>query len=846
MIKVGNRKIINCLSLKSLKVSRTRNIIAIIAVALTSILFTTIFTIGFGTLETFQHQSIRQSGGDGHAVLKYISDEQYNNIKDHPLISEISYNLIIADSVDNLAFLKRRVEMYYMDDTALKLGACEPTSGRRPIADNEIIADTKTLDLLDVPHEIGAEVPLIYTIKGKQIQSNFILSGYWESDPVFNVGYVIVSKSFVADNSEKLSNTYKEDNSMSGVLNSYIMFKNSWNLEGKLHKIIGDSGYVWYDENSPYFILSNVNWAYIISNFKADTITTMVFISALLLVILTGYLIIYNIFQISVIKDIRFYGLLKTIGTTGKQIQHIINRQAMIISIIGIPIGIIFGFVIGRSVVPLFISMSSYNVNSGIKVTLNPVIFLGSAIFSIITVYISARRPGKIAASVSPIEAVYYTDGSDKYNKQIKNSENGSKINRMALSNIARNKCRTILAIISMSLSIILLNSVYTLTSGFDIEKYISRSYDTDFLIGHSNYFNQNRFRYAEDELTETFVEAVKSQPGFEEGGRLYYNIYVNRCSVDYLENNINNSSSFNYAQDGKPILDLYGLEELPLNRLEIVDGEKDKNILIEKLKRGRYIIEGLSTDDKGNVNLNDSKFSVGDKVTINVDGKSYEFEILSKAKKKYFTNSNRMWQTDFTFYLPVKEYMKLVTRPVLMTYAFNASDNNEFEMEQFIKKYTDKIEPMMDYESKETFIKEFNNLRYTFLIVGGSLSIIIGFIGILNFTNSILTGIVTRRREFAMMQSIGMTDKQLKKLLLCEGIYYSLATIVFSFVFGILFSILIIRGIAGNLWFFSYRLIIEPMIWTYPALLFISILIPYIAFKGVNRQSIVVRLNEV
>src|SRR6056297_3815725 len=129
MIKVKNKKIINYLTFKSFKSNKARNFIAVIAISLTTILFTSLFTIGIGMIESFQNQTLRQSGGDGHAVLKYITDDQYNNIKDHPLIKEISYNKIISDSVDNTEFLKRPVEMYYMDEIGMKLGFSQPITG---------------------------------------------------------------------------------------------------------------------------------------------------------------------------------------------------------------------------------------------------------------------------------------------------------------------------------------------------------------------------------------------------------------------------------------------------------------------------------------------------------------------------------------------------------------------------------------------------------------------------------------------------------------------------------------------------------------------------------------------
>ncbi|MEG1165778.1 MAG: ABC transporter permease, partial [Oscillospiraceae bacterium] len=100
MIKVNNKKAVSNLASKSFRANKTRNIIAIIAIALTAILFTSLFTMGIGTVEALQQATIRQSGGDGHAALKYIDDEEFDAIKDHPLINEIAYNRILADEVE--------------------------------------------------------------------------------------------------------------------------------------------------------------------------------------------------------------------------------------------------------------------------------------------------------------------------------------------------------------------------------------------------------------------------------------------------------------------------------------------------------------------------------------------------------------------------------------------------------------------------------------------------------------------------------------------------------------------------------------------------------------------------
>ncbi len=847
MMKVSNRKIVSRLAFASFKANKIRNLMAIIAIALTTVLFTTLFTIGIGMVESFQNQTMRQTGGSAHGTLKYITEEQFNAIKDHPLIKEIGYNKMITNA-DNPEFLKRHVEMWYGDRAAAKLRFITPTTGVMPQQEDEIITDTMTLDSLGIPHEVGQKVPLSYTMKGKSYSKEFTLSGFWESDPVgaVSVGTVLVSKAFVDIDMANIPNTYRTDLDMTAAINADIMFSNSRDIGDKLEQVVTDSGYTYRSDESKSEVRStdiegNGNWAYLSSSLSSDPSTLISVAAAAILIIFTGYLIIFNIFQISVIKDIKFYGLLKTIGTSSKQIKSMITKQALLLSVIGIPFGLVIGFVIGKACLPLIIGIADTGSVKAV-VSVNPIIFIGAALFALITVFISTRKPGKIAGSVSPVEAVRYSGVGDDLGRTSKKSTDGGKLHKMARSNLGRNKKRTLLVVLSLSLSLVVLNTVFTLSKGLDMDKYLSTFVDTDFLIGHANYFNQNMFNFEEDELSESFINAVESQPGFEEGGRLYYNIYLGDSKIHYTgDNRIAYSGRNLTLPEGEDqILDLYGLEDLPLSRLDIVEGELD----LEKLATGKYIIEGLSADDYGNVEWDVDRYKIGEKVQITVDGQRHEFEVLAKAKTDYYTNTKRMGSS-FTMYLPAEEYLKVVTRPVVMTYAFNVENSYEQAIDNFLNNYTKNIEPVMDYDSKLTMLDGFKGMQQMIISVGGILSLIIGLVGILNFINSMLTSLLSRRQEFAIMQSIGMTDKQLRKMVIFEGLYYAFATIVASLVLGIIFSYAVIGGVVSGLWFFSYKFTITPLLMAYPALLVLSVIIPYVAFRSINKQSVVERLRD-
>ncbi|MCX4273871.1 MAG: ABC transporter permease [Acetatifactor sp.] len=632
-----------------------------------------------------------------------------------------------------------------------------PTTGHRPEAENEIIADTKTLDALGVPAQIGETVSLTYDIKGKSYTTDFILCGFWETDSLSNIGRLIVSKAFVDAHSDILAYTYPIDNDYSGIVTAYVMFSGNGDIEARLHQLLSETGYtcdtMGGSPEDGNYVIARVSPAYqsgVLSDNPAMLVSGIV---GVLLIIVTGYLIIYNIFQISVIQDIQSYGQLKTLGTTKRQIKRLINRQALWLSLIGIPIGLLAGFFIGRALVPFLMNGTSYTADAGIKVTVNPLIFIGSTAFAFFTVFVSVRKPAKIAGTVSAIEAIRYTENDaaafGKHRAKDKKSTHGAKLHFMALANLGRNRKRTVLVIVSMTLSLVLFNTVFTLSDGFDIDKYIAKFLDTDFVISNVDYF-QYQVEEGENDLSESFIEAVKQNSCFEDGGRLY---------SSWL-----------------------------LNNMEVIEGTID----LEKLKSGKYILLSVECNDDGTV-IDNPNISVGDMVQINhleAEGlsttitDSYDFIIMAKVRANENTATTRN-TGESRFYLPTEIFLPLCDSPHLVNFTFDVKERTEAEMAEFLNNYIDSVEPGMDFESKATYISSFDDLTSLIITIGGVLSSIIGIIGIANFVNSVLTSVITRKKEFAMLQSIGMTGRQLKRMLSFEGLYYAMGTIITSLVLG-------------------------------------------------------------
>ena len=182
-------------------------------------------------------------------------------------------------------------------------------------------------------------------------------------------------------------------------------FRNSFDIEGQTNALLERNG---FDMKNT---MVGINWAY--STSTVDPTSMLLLGGGLLLILLAGYLIIYNIFYINVVADIHSYGLLKTVGTTGKQLKRIVRSQAMFFCAIGIPLGLLIGTLLAKGLFPVIAGTLTMQESSYIF-SVSPWIYVGAILFTVITVWISSSKPCRVAAKVSPVEAVSYTEHADK------------------------------------------------------------------------------------------------------------------------------------------------------------------------------------------------------------------------------------------------------------------------------------------------------------------------------------------------------------------------------------------------------------------------------------------------
>ncbi len=838
MLKVENKKVISNIAKSSFKVNKTRNIFAVVAIVLTTVMFTTFFTIGLSMKDSLEDSTMRQVGGSAHGGFKYLTQEEFDKLKTHKSIKEIQYSIILGFA-ENYELLKRPSEIRYATDREAEMMFAKPTVGSMPSDFNEIAMDKLVLKALGIEPKLGQEITIEYSFDDEKRSDTFVLSGYWEGDKVIPASQIFISREYL----DYMLKDYEisEVSEIIGTISADVMFSNSFNIEKKLQNIIKDSGY------SPVDIDYGVNWAYMSSSDDMNIVTILVVIAGILLIMFCGYLIIYNIFFISVSSDIRFYGLLKTIGTTSKQIGKIIRKQAIMLCIIGIPIGLVIGYLVAYVITPL--TLAHLNIVNMI-ISANPFIFMATLIFSSITVLISVRKPAVVAGRVSPIEAIRNTDA--KENKKNKSKKTyGINLAKMAFSNVFRNKKKAAVVTISLSLSLIILNCTYLIVNSFDMNAYLSMSIITDFVVADTGYFNVYIGYSDQETVSDEFIELINSQNGIEEIGNTRFSEVILPATDTFIHNTkklINDFPEYIYGdglEEANRVLEervyyshIYGMDKLILDNLEVYKGKID----YEKLKTGNYIIAN-SFDYNGKI----SPYNVGDKVSIKyTDDTVKEYEIMAIANLPFNLTVRHSHPYNTELYMLNDEFISNLRNLAPMYTAFNVKDDFEGEMNSFLKNYCENINTDMNYNSKDTFVEEFKTMQNSFKSVGLALSLIIGFIGVMNFVNTMLTSIISRRRELAMLHSIGMTKKQVNRMLAFEGMTYALLTSLFVITIGLALSFLLVKLLFSGIWYFNLNFSAIPFLICMPILYILSLIVPVLSYKSVSKDSIVDRLREV
>jgi len=791
----NNQRIIAKLQKSSLRNNKSRTLMIALSIILTCVLLTSVITITLSLQESMEETLAHQVGSKAHGNFKHLTMEEANQLKEHELIKNYGLStvvgLVTSEETKTRQIEIRTMDKQYMSDSYIDL------VGDHPSNYNEIIVDTMLLDMLDLKHEINQSVELnIRTSRGEK-KEIFNIVGYYQGNIFSQASYLLVSDQFKEEN--VLKDDYPD---LMGTINLSINFSSKHHANGKMSKILQD--------NEMEYVKGGPNWAYQSSS-QMQLADILSYIFLIIILMMSGYLIIYNIYLIAINKDINHYGLLKTIGATSTQIKKLVLEQAFKIYIVSLPIGLLMGYLFGQVLVPVILESLNTEV---IVVSHNVWIFIIATFLTGVTVWISCRKPAKIAGTVSPIEAIRTADVT--INRKPKRRKQ-SKVYQIAWHNVFRVRKKAFLVILSLSLSLVIFSAVLIRINSFSVNGFVSNMIGSEYLIADSGYFSLNHDGAA---VSSDFVDEVESL-GLEVhpfkmdektvyiDNELKSNLLSEIVPGDYIQ------TGYYDLQEGKITLEAFGVDAYLCDKLKpyVIEGTLPK-----VLKSDQLVIE-----DSFMTELESSKtpFNVGD--IINVDGKNYD--IVAKVSNVPLYMYNQFFSG---YYL--KGYIGHEQTNNIMSVMV---ENENSQLKDLMKKY-----PKLTLKSREDYVEKARGYIVMYKTVGYSLAALLALIGILNFVNITSTNIVVRKRELAMMQSIGMSSHQLRNMLMIEGGYI----LVFSLVITLILTLPLGLLMSGHLTF-SFLI---PLLYCTIILCCLIAVISYQGYKFLCKESIIERLQMV
>lgn len=872
----NNKAVIKKLANRSFRSNKMRNVIAVIAIALTTFLFTAVLTIGMGASGTLEYSMAKLMGSSADALVQGLSEEQFQQLKRNAMFEKVGCWI----PVDIMTNTNRRVaEVDYADQTQLEIRMLTPRTGSAPQKANEVLVSANILKDLNIEEKIGAEIPIELKARqsGQIYHFDMVVSGIYDT-PNEKSESVIVSKAFLEENPEMMSDI-TQGRIGCGIYSADVVMRDNYMIKDRISEFIRNIGGNPDDINADNAVRVALN-----PIISGDSGLMMCLVASVfgILFMFCGYLLIYNVFEIAVTNDIRQYGLLRTVGTTSQQIKRLVNRQALYLFLIGTPFGLLFGILLGRSILPVALQIFAVDYSGGnIEVGTLPYwgIIVGAILFSGLTVYISTRKSVKKASRVSPIEAIRYVE-QDTVSIKRKKTNAGAVIPRMAKANLQRNKRRTVFIVISLTLSIVLLNSVFIFSGSFDEDAYITKQTRSDFMVyspsiqaAFGNDFGHN------SAVPERAVQEIEQQSGVMNEVYLYRNTFEDdHISCDWgtpyvVDNTYKNSQMLPehinqgvyqtgnkrdraaLAADNHPLGNVFGFSENFLDRVDIIEGETDLSVLKEKLWNENNVILVAKYDDRGNLaggseNPNYYGLSVGDTIQFYENGIPTEkFTVIAKVAGTDSevdltgggSNISRMIEGP-GIYMSENKFKEIYEMPTLYGFLFDVEEQYQQDMENHLAQDTD-----VAYTSILTMKATVSGVKNVVLLIGGVIGAVFALVGLINFINLVMTNIITRRHEFATMQSIGMTNRQLRKMMISESFsYVVLAGIVGTLAAGVL-GITLVRAFVQNgptSLMMTFQMTLLPALIMLVLFLVLAFIVPVIALRLFNNRSVVERLR--
>ena len=781
--------ILNDLTIKNLKLNKKRTIVTIVGIILSTALM-----VGIGLLfSSFQDYMIRETisyNGKYEAEYGDVSLDKLNSIdkKDFSYFYQKAIGFSKFDSANEY-----KPYLYISSVNKEYFNELHLISGRFAENDSELVISNHINTNGGASYKIGDIITLKYGERVVEGVNTLANNEYYEEETLNIVGektYTIVGiveRSNFEDYSASGYSTFTLDmNDKEGIVNVFVMFNNKKKIikqSEDLAKKLGYDNAISY--NSTLLALYGESTY---GNIMKSMITMIVIM--LSLVSIGCIVVIYNSFAISVMERKKEFGLLSSIGATKKQLSYTVFFEALIEGIIGIILGICGAYIGIGTVILIINNLIGDILVLKLNLVTNIVFIIIPVIFMIIVIFISALVPSRRAAKVSPIEAIRQNDDIKINKKKIKTGKLVNKLfgieGEIALKNIKRNKKKYRVTIVSLFISIVLFISFssymnYTIDTASSVMGEVPYDYQI-------SYFGDdpNNDKEALDKINEIVKSSdVKEYVSYSVsnlsiiGNYTYSDEYLDFYKSAYGDDGIKALTNLKYQY-----ISIYILDDISYNKYkELIGLDKDSVILLNKFKGVSYgnnkrVNYDIPVINNGDINIKICNFDDNDE---DVDTTKYcnkKIDNIFITNKSFDLIEEFSYMSDFKLIVNKKLYDNISNSGTHYT-QFNIISDNTDNIDKLTKEL-DKYDNV-NYTNVKESMKQANNMILVIKILMYGFIGLVTLIGVTSVFNTISTSMALRKREFAVLRSIGLTRKGFNKILFFESLFFGLKSLIYA-----------------------------------------------------------------
>ena len=789
--------ILNKLTQKHLTMNKKRTIVTIVGIILSTALM-----VGIGLLlSTFRESMIQEvimESGDYNARIDDISKSNLaiinnnSNVKSYITRNYLGYDRIPTD--ETISYFKLfSVDDAYMSHLTL-------IEGRLPKNSQEVVIPKYLYEQYSETLKIGNTLNLSIGdryYEGKQVPDN---APYYEGE------YINNPKEYKLTIVGVIERDYYEDSEIgcfiyttgltSDKMDVFITYKkvnktyeNTESIAKSLGILQGDEYYDRVEYNTSLLALHGTsNYSNLINSMAGMLIIMLSLVS------IACVIVIYNSFDISVMERKKQFGLFSSIGATKRQIKSTVLYEAMIVSLIGIPLGILSAYLGIYVVVLIMNNLLKGMFSVGFHLSTYPLFIIIPIIFMIITIFVSASIPAKRASKISPIEAIRLNDDIKIKSKKVKSPKIIRKLfgieGDIAYKNMRRNKKKYRITVVSLFISIVLFISF----SGY--MTYFLASADSYLAIPEVDVF----VRYDPENSDPEVIKSIKNNSSVED-----YMEYLgvpattNTDMFDAYTKNFQNFLVDNdyYQKHDEPYYKTINFivlsNESYRKYLNMIGGKEELPILYNNFNSIVYNTGSRKSYNMNRYNNTNKTITIFSEPTNSLEDGSVQYKELFKIDKYYLSNNEfvglGIYDDIITEVIIIssdmaEEYQLIADEPTVQ-YGYtniHIKAPNYKNLDKMIEEYDKEGRlSFINYVNVKEEMKMENNMLLAIKILVYGFITLVTLIGVTSVFNTINTSIALRRKEFAVLRSIGLTPSGFNKMLRFESLFFGLKSLFYA-----------------------------------------------------------------